>query len=234
MRVPTEKEYCHERLGEEFRTALSGYDTERRMEILVDHFLGSDRLLGRSALEVGAGLGFFSHRMQKLGALVTATDIGAQLLEEVRQNVGCRAECVDALSLLEYFGRDRFDVVLSSECIEHTPDPMEAIAQMAAVLKPGGFLALSTPNVLWRPIVRVATLARIRPFDGLENFSSFRQIRQALRNSGLRVVEEYGLHLFPFQLPLHSMSRWCDNNLQALRTLMINICILGQKEAHSS
>jgi 2-polyprenyl-3-methyl-5-hydroxy-6-metoxy-1,4-benzoquinol methylase len=229
MRIPTEKEYCHERLGEEFRTALSEYDTQRRIEILVDRFLGRDRLQGRSVLEVGAGLGFFSDCIQRLGGVVTATDIGTDMLEEIRRSVGCRSECVDALSLVEHFGTNSFDVVLSSECIEHTPDPMEAVAQMAGVLRPGGYLALSTPNVLWRPVVRMATLTRFRPFDGLENFSSFRRIRRTLEKCHISVVEEYGLHLFPFQLPLHSVSRWCDANLQSFRTMMINICILGQK-----
>jgi 2-polyprenyl-6-hydroxyphenyl methylase/3-demethylubiquinone-9 3-methyltransferase len=230
VRVPTEHEYCHERLGEAFRTALSAYDTQRRIEILVDKFLGQERLEGRSVLEVGAGLGFFSDRIQRLGGLVTATDIGAHLVEEVRRRVGCRSECVDALSLIEYFGRQSFDVVLSSECVEHTPDPMEAVAQMGEVLKPGGYLALSTPNILWSPIVRIATLTKFRPFDGLENFSSFGQIRRTLQRCRIRVIEEYGLHLFPFQLPLHGVSRWCDKHLQSVRMLMINICVLGQKE----
>ncbi len=234
MRLPSEKEYCHERLGDKFRTALSEYDTQRRIEILVERFLGRDRLRGRSVLEVGAGFGFFSDRVQRLGGVVTATDIGPHLLEEIRRTVGCCTECVDALSLTEHFGRDTFDVVLSSECIEHTPDPMAAVAQMAGVLKAGGYLALSTPNILWSPVVRVATLAKFRPFDGLENFSSFGRIRRTLRKCNVRVVEEYGLHLFPFQLPLHSVSRWCDKHLQCLRTLMINICILGQKEICTS
>jgi 2-polyprenyl-3-methyl-5-hydroxy-6-metoxy-1,4-benzoquinol methylase len=230
MRLPSEKEYCHERLGDKFRAALSEYDTQRRIEILVERFLGRERLQGRSVLEVGAGFGFFSDRLQRLGGLVTATDIGPHLLEQIKQTVGCYTQCVDVLSLTEHFGRNTFDVVLSSECIEHTPDPMAAVAQMAGVLKPGGYLALSTPNVLWSPVVRVATLTKFRPFDGLENFSSFRRIRHTLRKCQVNVVEEYGLHIFPFQLPLHSVSRWCDKHFQCVRALMINICILGQKE----
>lgn len=229
MRNITEKELCHDRLGERFREALSDYDTERRLEILVDRFLADGRLCGREVLEVGAGLGFFSRRMQERGARVTATDIGPNLLETVSRTVGCRCECVDALALAKHFGTAKFDVVLSSECIEHTPNPMEAVRQMVTVLKPGGYLALSTPNKLWYPVVRMATLLKLRPFDGLENFSSFSRIRRTLEAAGLEVLEEYGLHLFPFQLPLHAISRWCDQNLQFLQTLMINICILGRK-----
>jgi 2-polyprenyl-3-methyl-5-hydroxy-6-metoxy-1,4-benzoquinol methylase len=228
MRRPTAKEYVHERLGERFRTALSDYDTQRRLEVLVDGFLNG-KLSGRTVLEIGAGLGFFSERLQKRGAIVTATDIGERMLQQIRETVGCHCECVDALSLSEHFGSNRFDIVLSSECIEHTPDPMEALRQMVAVLKPGGYIALSTPNYLWYPVVRAATLLKLRPFDGFENFSSFHLIRRTLQAVRVRILRESGLHLFPFQLPFHSISRWCDDHLQLARKLMINICVLGQK-----
>jgi 2-polyprenyl-3-methyl-5-hydroxy-6-metoxy-1,4-benzoquinol methylase len=167
--------------------------------------------------------------LQKRGAIVTATDIGKSMLQKIRETIGCQCECVDALSLSEHFGPKHFDIVLSSECIEHTPDPMEAVRQMVAILKPGGYIALSTPNYLWYPVVKAATVLRLRPFDGLENFSSFRLIRKTLQAAGVNVLRESGLHLFPFQLPFHSLSRWCDDHLQVVRALMINICVLGQK-----
>ena len=138
LRIPTQKEYSHERLGERFRTALSAYDTQRRLDVLIDRFLAG-KLEGRTVLEVGAGLGFFSQRLQQRGASVTATDIGESMLHKVKETVGCHCECIDALSLAEHFGPNRLDVVLSSECIEHTPAPMETMRQMAVVLKPGGF-----------------------------------------------------------------------------------------------
>jgi 2-polyprenyl-3-methyl-5-hydroxy-6-metoxy-1,4-benzoquinol methylase len=229
VRTPTAKEYCHDQLGDRFAQALSTYDTERRLEALTDRFLTPERLRGSEALDVGAGLGFFSRRMKECGADVTACDIGENLLAAVQASVGCRCACVDALALVEYFGRSRFDIVLSSECIEHTPDPMGAVRQMAAVLRPGGWLALSTPNLIWYPVVRGATMLRLRPFDGLENFSTFGGLRRTLESSGITIEKECGLHLFPFQLPLHALSRWCDDHLQFLRKLMINICILGRK-----
>ena len=68
MRTPTEKELVHERLGEKFRTALSDYDTTRRVEILIDRYLGRRRVEGKEVLDVGCGLGFFSRRLVELGA----------------------------------------------------------------------------------------------------------------------------------------------------------------------
>lgn len=38
------------------------------------------------------------------------------------------------------------DLVLSSEVVEHLPDPRPAIAEMARILKPGSYALLTTPN----------------------------------------------------------------------------------------
>jgi len=224
------KELCHERLGEDFARALSRYDTTRRVEVLVEDFLAG-KTAGARALDVGCGLGFFSEALVKAGARVTACDLGANLVETTRQRVGCEARVADALALEDTFGRDSFDVVVSSECIEHTPDPRRALRSMSAVLRPGGWLSVSTPNRLWYPVVRAATVLRLRPFDGFENFSTWSGLRETLESSGLRVEREYGLHLYPFQLRLSGLSRWCDRNLQVLRGCMINLCVLARKDA---
>lgn len=228
-RQPDAKEYCHDRLGEKFGDALSEYDTVRRLETLIDAFLPDDMVRGRQVLDVGCGLGFFSERLVKRGANVIACDLGPNLVQQTALQAGCDAQVADALRLTDHFGANRFDLVVSSECIEHTPDPSLALRQMAAVLKPGGYLAVSTPNMVWYPVVRAATLCRLRPFDGLENFSSWASMRKTLESVGVEIVREQGLHLFPFQLGLHGLSRWCDQHLQTLRGLMINICVLGRK-----
>ena len=228
MRVIAEEEYCHERLGDAFATALCDYDTSRRVEVLVDDFL-ADVERGSNALDVGCGLGFFSESLHRRGIDVTACDLGPKLVERTRERVGCQAVVADALNLVDQFGADQFDTVISSECIEHTPDPYEAVRQMAGVLKPGGYLSISTPNSVWYPVVKAATVLKLRPFDGYENFSSWSGIVRTLDQSGVDVVRKTGLHLFPFQFRLHRLSRWVDRYGQMMRPLMINICVLGRK-----
>ena len=223
------REYCHESLGARFADALSDYDTARRVETLIDSFLDGHDLAGRSALDVGCGLGFFSERLARRGAEVTACDLGESLVRIAAVRANCTGIVADALRLRARFAADSFDLVCSSECIEHTPSPHTAIEQMVEVLRPGGLIVLSTPNLLWWPAVKGASLLRLRPFDGLENLSTFPGLRRALRDNGVAVIREEGLHLFPFQLPLRRLSRWCDRHLQILRHLMINICVLGRK-----
>ena len=229
MRVLDPRELCHDRLADRFGELLSNYDTQRRLETLIDDFLPAERLAGATVLDVGCGLGQFSERLQSRGATVTATDIGVRLLDLTRERVGCECVQADALDLANVFGENRFDVVVSSECIEHTPDPALAIRQMAKVLKPGGLLSLSTPNRIWQPVVHLATQLRMRPFDGYERFLSWGQVRDTLASSSMVLKRERGLHLFPFQLPLHRVSRWCDRRLQVLRGGMINLCVLAEK-----
>jgi 2-polyprenyl-6-hydroxyphenyl methylase/3-demethylubiquinone-9 3-methyltransferase len=234
MRTISQKEYIHDKLGDQFESALSMYDTQCRIQVLIDEFLRDQQLEGKRILDVGTGLGFFAGRLQQRGAIVTAVDIGENLLKRVKQRLNCECLVVDALALSNYFGRDRFDFVVSSECIEHTPDPLEALKQMAAVVKPGGLISVSTPNVVWKPVVAGATALKLRPFEGFENFSTFGSIRGAFESAGATVVREKGLHLFPFQLKLPGLSRWCDDHLQAFRFLMINLCVLARKRQVTS
>lgn len=229
MRRPSEPELAHERLGHRFAAALSAYDTQRRVDVLIDEFLRHEDLRGREALDVGSGLGHFSERLVQRGARVTACDIGPGLVETTRARAGCDAVVADALHLVDAFGAARFDVVVSSECIEHTPAPLDAVAQMVAVVKRGGLISISTPNVLWQPVVRAASRLKLRPFDGYEHFSGWSVLRHALGVHGADIVAERGLHLFPFQMGMHRLSRWCDDHLQAARGLMINICLLARK-----
>lgn len=230
-RIVSEKELFYDRLGASFATSLSDYDTRRRVEVLVGEFFSPLNLSGRSVLDVGCGLGFFSEALISLGAEVTATDIAPTLVEKVSARLKCRAEVADALELVPQFGLSTFDAVISSECIEHTPNPAEAIRQMCRVLKPGGYFALSTPNLVWYPVVAAASRFGLRPFDGLENFNTFSRIRKVLEQEGLSVLTEKGLHLFPFQLGLHGLSTICDINCQWARHLMINLCVLSVKSA---
>src|SRR5262245_53793159 len=92
-RAPSEGELVHERLGERFATALSSYDTLRRVEVLVDEFLAREPLRGQRVLDAGCGLGFFSERLVARGADdVLAVDIGPTLVERAKQRAGCKGE----------------------------------------------------------------------------------------------------------------------------------------------
>ena len=56
-------------------------------------------------------------------------------------------EVVNAHALLDRFGTDKFDVVVSCEMLEHDDEPWSSMKNMGAVLKPGGRLIFTTRGI---------------------------------------------------------------------------------------
>jgi 2-polyprenyl-3-methyl-5-hydroxy-6-metoxy-1,4-benzoquinol methylase len=218
------KQLAHDRLTDRFDELMDDYDLGRRTDVLVERFLGPEGLAGRLVLDAGCGVGGLTRALVAKGARVVALDIGPQLAATTRRRCGCAA-VVGSLAAL-CFREGTFDVVLSSEAIEHTPDPPASVLELYRVLKPGGQLALSTPNRLWQGPVRAASALGLRPYDGFENFLWPSELRGALERAGGEVKAHVGIHLWPFQLRiLRRASRWVDRLGARLLPLMINQCI---------
>jgi len=80
------------------------------------------------------------------------------------------------------------DAVVSFETIEHLIDPGRAISQFSRILRPGGFLICSVPNVLSEPRTS-ACLPRNRCHKQLFNFGS---LRRMIQSQGMEVVYRLG------------------------------------------
>ncbi len=80
------------------------------------------------------------------------------------------------------------DAVVSFETIEHLIDPNRAISQFSRILRPGGFLICSVPNVLSESRT-VACLPRNRCHKQLFNFGSLRKI---IQSHGMQVEYRLG------------------------------------------
>lgn len=194
-RTEWEKVLFYDGIADTFDEIMNRYDVTRRLEIVFDQFLIHHELAGRRLLDVGAGTGWFSQRAAARGARVVALDVGLHLLQKVREK--CRAALVASDACRLPFPDGTFDAVLSSECIEHTTDPLGAVREMARVLRPGGVLVVTVPNRRWRFSATVAALFNLRPYEGLENWVGRGELRRALAGSGVTVVSMIGFHLFP-------------------------------------
>jgi 2-polyprenyl-6-hydroxyphenyl methylase/3-demethylubiquinone-9 3-methyltransferase len=222
-----EKELTHDRLTARFDELMDDYDLGRRVETLVDDFLGGD-LRGKLVLDAGCGVGGLTRVLVARGARVVALDIGPRLAATTRERCGCAA-LVGTLTSIG-LADGSFDVVFSTEAIEHTPDPARSAVELYRLVKPGGHLAITTPNRLWQGPVRAASALGARPYDGFENFLRPSELRRVLAAEGAEIVEHRGLHLWPFQIKaLHALSRRVDRYGARLLPLMINQCIHCRK-----
>ena len=93
---------------------------------------------GRDVLEVGARDVNGSVRPW-VESLKPASYVGVDLTPGPRVD-----EVVDATALVSRFGRESFDVVISTEMVEHTRDWQTVVTNLKGVLRPGGHLLVTT------------------------------------------------------------------------------------------
>lgn len=116
-------------------------NTHNRVMELVRQYLPQAQGLKVCDLPCGAGL--FSARLAELGMDVTAVDIEA--LDPFHFDLQRRV-LADANQALP-FADGEFDALVSIEGIEHLENPSFFLRECARVVKPGGWVFLSTPNV---------------------------------------------------------------------------------------
>ncbi|GAA2739142.1 class I SAM-dependent methyltransferase [Pedococcus aerophilus] len=129
---------------------------ERCIEYARDRFEAvtgtPDPLPYATALELGAGTGFFSLNLKQAGILdeVHVTDLSPGMVEAARANAGKLGFAVEGrVADAERIPYDdnTFDIVVGHAVIHHIPDVEAAFAEMLRVLKPGGrFVVAGEPT----------------------------------------------------------------------------------------
>ncbi len=106
-------------------------------------------LAGMAILDVGCGGGLLCEPLARLGARVTGIDAGPLNIRAAAAHARAGGLAIDyraASAEVLAKGRERFDVVLNMEVIEHAADPQSLLDACAALVRPGGIMVLSTIN----------------------------------------------------------------------------------------
>ena len=107
-------------------------------------------LKGRRALDVGCGGGLLTEALAARGAETTGIDLADEALEVAKlhgleSGISARYRAISAEALAaEQPGQ--YDLVCCLEMLEHVPDPSSVLRAIAALVKPGGTVVLSTIN----------------------------------------------------------------------------------------
>ncbi len=101
---------------------------------------------GATILDVAAAQGNFSLSLAEMGYEVTWNDLREELIDYVKLKwEGGILNYAPGNVFDLGFERD-FDIVLITEIIEHVAHPDEFLRKIARMVKPGGYIVMSTPN----------------------------------------------------------------------------------------
>ena len=176
----------------EFYWGWSGVAGRLRSERRAGMYRSSGDLgTGKKALEIGCGIGIFTSIIARSGADITAVDLSPDLAERARArnpapNIKYLVMNVEKLD----FPDNSFDCVYGSSVLHHLNLP-KALPEMLRVLKPGGTLVFTEPNMLNPQIMLQKNIKPLGTLlgDSPDETAFFRwQIREILAGAGFTGV----------------------------------------------
>lgn len=144
-------------------------------------------------LDVGCSSGYLARPLVERGATVVGIDADERAAEEARSV--CEQVLVgDVETMALPFEDASFDLVLCGDVLEHLRDPDAFLARVRPLVRPGGRLVLTTPNVAnWA--MRIGLLAgrwRYRDRGILDRTHTHlftkKTLEEALERAGYRIV----------------------------------------------
>ena len=165
-------------------------------------------LAGARVLDVGCGGGLLAEALCRAGARVTGIDLAPGMIEVARLHAAESALSIDyrlceAATLLPA-DAGGFDAVTCMEMLEHVPEPAAMVTTLAALVRPGGALIVSTLNRNLRSfllaILAGEYLLRLLPrgTHGYERLIRPAELSRWARDAGLELRDLAGIELNPF------------------------------------
>jgi 2-polyprenyl-6-hydroxyphenyl methylase/3-demethylubiquinone-9 3-methyltransferase len=162
---------------------------------------GLNCLEGLRILDIGCGAGLLCEPLTRLGAQLTGVDPSASNIaaawlhaDKGQLSIDYRCSTVEQMD-----GRERFDIVLAMEVVEHVSDVGLFLNRCAAMLKPGGMMVISTLNRNWKSfalaIVGAEYVLRWLP-RGTHQWDKFvtpDELARDLANNKLAITDQAGV-----------------------------------------
>jgi len=127
-------------------------------------------------------------------------DVSQYQIDIYKKNMEMNGIDYESVMLSDYllpFNDGEFQAVLSFETVEHMGKPDVFISEISRVLKTGGELILTCPNILWEPIHWFAAILSLHHSEGPHNFLTRKQLYAYFGAAGLKVEKEICTILLP-------------------------------------
>ncbi len=165
-------------------------DEEKIVKTFAKRMSAIEREFGRgkkgNILDIGCATGFFLKAAKDAGWQVEGVEISEFAANYAKNHFKFKVYCEDFLDIKI---SEKFDVITMWDVIEHFYNPQAAIEKANKLLKPGGLLVLSTPDVASLPakITRHKWVGYKLSDEHLTYFSP-KTMKIFLENSGLSIV----------------------------------------------
>jgi len=160
---------------------------KRRVKMLTEFIKPESALL-----ELGCGTGYFTKEIAKTGANIIAIDISPELLKIAENNVQCQNVSFKEENAYNMtFGDNQFDYILGSSVLHHL-DIKKAISEIYRILKDGGIIAFTEPNMMNPQIALQKNIPYIKRKlgDSPDETAFFRwNISRMLKKQGFKKIE---------------------------------------------
>ena len=190
-----------------FNPVRLGYIRDKAAERFGRDTKKLDCLKGLRMLDIGCGGGILSEPLARLGAQMVGADpskeniaVASAHAQDSGVAVDYRATTAEDLAA----AKERFDVVLAMEVVEHVVDVNAFVATCASMVKPGGLMIAATLNRTLKSfalaIVGAEYVLRWLP-RGTHQWDKFvtpNELELAFERGGLRVTAERGVIYNPF------------------------------------
>lgn len=184
----------------------------------------------KSILDIGCGGGILSEALAKMGGQVTGIDLADEVLNVAKlHSLETGTEVNYQLESAEQHAQNHFeyyDMITCMEMLEHVPAPLAIIEAAAQMVKPGGWVFLSTLNRNLKSyllaIIGAEHLFNLVP-KGTHNHDKFIQpaeIDSMARQTGLLLKQGAGIDFSPIRPP------------QLTDSLDVNYLLAYQKPNH--
>lgn len=162
----------------------------------------------RKTIDVGCGGGILSEGMARMGADVTGIDMSEELID-IADLHGLESEIsvnYQKISAEEMAAQSPavYDIVTCMEMLEHVPDPASIVKACATLVKPGGWVFISTlnrkPKAYLLAILAAEYVLKMLP-KGTHDYKTFitpAELSRFARHAGLELVDMVGISYNPF------------------------------------